>query len=64
MGVLLDNDILLVLTGDLGRSLWKKMGKNPVYQDTIEMAINHVKEAGSENVLLIYRSNFRELSRR
>jgi hypothetical protein len=40
------------------------MGKLPVYQDKIEMAINHVKEAGSENVLFIYRSNFRELSRR
>jgi UDP-N-acetylmuramyl pentapeptide synthase len=60
----LDHDILLVLTGDLGRSLWEKMGKLPVYQDKIEMAINHVKEAGSENVLFIYRSNFRELSRR
>jgi len=60
----LDDDIILVLTGDMGRSLWEKMGKLPVYQDKIEMAINHVKEAGSENVLLIYRSNFRELSRR
>lgn len=58
------DDIILILTGDLGHNLWKNMGKNPVYQDKIEMAINHVKEAGSENVLLIYRSNFRELSRR
>jgi len=58
------DDIILILTGDLGYNLWKKMGKNPVYQDKIEMAINHVKEAGLENVLLIYRSNFRELSRR
>jgi len=58
------DDILLVLTGDMGLSLWEKMGKLPVYQDNIEMAINHVKEAGSGNVLLIYRSNFRELSRR
>ena len=58
------DDILLILTGELGLSLREKMVKSPVYYDKIEIAINHVKDDGLENVLLIYRSNFRELSRR
>lgn len=58
------DDVFLILTGDLGLSLREKMVKSPVYHDKIEMAINHVKDEGLENILLIYRSNFRELSRR
>lgn len=60
----LNDDVFLILTGDLGRSIWEKMGKNYNYYNNIEHALNEADKAGSKNILLIYRSNFSELSRR
>lgn len=58
----MNEDVFLILTGDLGRSIWKKMGKNYNYYNNIEHAINEADKAGAKNILLIYRSNFSELS--
>jgi coenzyme F430 synthetase len=60
----MNDDVFLILTGDLGRSIWEKMGKNYNYRNNIEDAINEVDKAGMKNILLVYRSNFSELSMR
>jgi coenzyme F430 synthetase len=60
----LNDDVFMILTGDLGRSVWEKMGKNYNYYNNIENALNEAAKAGAKNILLIYRSNFSELNRR
>lgn len=60
----MNDDVFLILTGDLGRSIGEKMGKNYNYYNNIETALNEAGKAGAKNILLIYRSNFSELSRR
>ena len=60
----MNEDIFMILTGDLGRSVWERLGKNHNYYNNIENALNMVNKAGAKNILLIYRSNFSELSRR
>ncbi len=60
----LNDDIFLILTGDMGRSVWEMMGKYYIYHNNIELALNEAEKAGAKNILLIYRSNFSELSRR
>ncbi|WP_321423474.1 coenzyme F430 synthase [uncultured Methanobacterium sp.] len=59
-----DDEFLMILTGDLGLSVWKQMGKHYNYCNSIEMALNESKKVGAKNILLIYRSNFSELGRR
>ncbi|EKQ55660.1 MAG: UDP-N-acetylmuramyl pentapeptide synthase [Methanobacterium sp. Maddingley MBC34] len=60
----MNDDVFLILTGVLGRSIWEKMGKSHNYRNNIEDALNEVDKAGAKNILLVYRSNFSELSRR
>jgi coenzyme F430 synthetase len=60
----LNDDVFIILTGDLGRSVWEKMGKNYNYYNNIEHALNEADKAGAKNILLVYRSNFSELNRR
>ena len=59
-----DDEFSMILTGDLGLSLWKRMGKHYNYCNSIEMALNESKKVWAKNILLIYRSNFSELGRR
>ncbi|EKF86338.1 coenzyme F430 synthase [Methanobacterium formicicum] len=58
------DEVFMILTGDLGLSLWKQMEKQYNYCNSIELALNKSKKVGAKNILLIYRSNFSELGRR
>ncbi len=58
------DDILIIFTGELGKSLWGKMGQKSIYRNQIEQAINLAIDKGSSNILIVYRSNFADLSRR
>lgn len=60
----LDEEIPLVLTGDLGYNLNKQINRGSIYQNNIDLAVGEAKNAGGKNILLIYRSNFSELGRR
>jgi coenzyme F430 synthetase len=60
----MNDEVFMILTGDLGRSIWERMGKTYNYYNNIEHALNKADNAGAKNILLIYRSNFSELSRR
>lgn len=58
-----DNDFNLILTGDVGKGIREKMIKKPKlianYEDVYDLAIGEGK-----NLLFIYRSDYRELSKR
>jgi len=60
----LDEEILIILTGDLGRSIWGKLEKIPIYCPKIDQALNLAGEKGAKNILLVYRSSFSDLSKR
>jgi coenzyme F430 synthetase len=60
----LDNDFIMVLTGDLGRSLSDKMRIESLYHDQISQAVNLAVNKGARNILLVYRSNFADLNKR
>jgi coenzyme F430 synthetase len=60
----LDGEILLILTGDLGRSIKEKMGSDLSYHNQIDGAVNMAGDQGAENILLIFRSNYSDLRRR
>ena len=58
-----DNDFNLILTGDVGKGICEKMTSKPKfiqdYNDVYDLAINDNK-----NLLFIYRSSYKELSKR
>lgn len=58
-----DNDFNLILTGDVGKGIYEKMSKKPKlianYEDVYDLAIDEGK-----NLLFIYRSDYKELSKR
>lgn len=58
-----DNDFNLILTGDVGKGIYEKMSKKPKlianYEDVYDLAIDE-----SKNLLFIYRSDYKELSKR
>jgi len=58
------DDILIILTGELGKSLWNKLGGEFIYCIQIDQAVNLASEKGAKNILLVYRSNFADLTRR
>lgn len=61
---LLDNlDINLILTGDVGKSIHEKMNKTTTFIKNYNDAINKCVE-NNKNILFIYRSNYKELSKR
>jgi UDP-N-acetylmuramyl pentapeptide synthase len=60
----IDDDIHIILTGELGKSLWDKMGRDSIYRSQIDQAVNLASEGGAKNILLVYRSNFADLSKR
>jgi len=60
----LDQEIPLILTGDLGHNLSKQINRKSIYQDKIDLAVEEAKNAGGKNILLIYRSNYSELRKR
>jgi coenzyme F430 synthetase len=60
----LDGEILLILTGDLGRSIKEKMRSELSYHSQIDGAVNMAGDQGAENILLIFRSNYSDLRRR
>ncbi|MCC7551023.1 MAG: coenzyme F430 synthase [Methanobacterium sp.] len=60
----LNEDIPVILTGDLGRSIWDKLEKIPIYCPEIGQALNLAGEKGAKNILLVYRSSFSDLSKR
>lgn len=58
------DDLLIILVGELGKSLWDKTGRELIYHSQIGQAINLAIKEGSNNILIIYRSNFADLSLR
>lgn len=58
------DDLLIILSGELGKSLWNKMGRKSIYHSQIDQAINRAIDGGSNNILIVYRSNFGDLSQR
>lgn len=56
--------ICIILTGELGKSLWDKIGRESLYYSQIDQAVTMAREYGAKNILLIYRSNFTDLNRR
>lgn len=58
------DDLLIILAGELGKSLWEKMGRESIYHSQIDQAINLAIDEGSNNILIVYRSNFADLSQR
>lgn len=60
----LDNEILVILTGELGRSMMDKIKDGVIYHSQIDSAVNMAGEYGAKNILLIFRSNYSDLGRR
>ena len=58
------DDLFLVFTGELGKSLWDKMGRKSNYRINIGQAIGLAIDEGLNNILIIYRSNFADLNKR
>ncbi len=60
----LNNDIIIILTGELGRSLKGKIRNESLYHNQINQAVNLAINKGAKNILLVYRSNFADLNKR
>ncbi|MEN6329675.1 MAG: coenzyme F430 synthase [Methanobacteriaceae archaeon] len=60
----LPEDITLILTDELGKSLDNKLNRVRVYKNDLENAMNMAIGAGASNVLLIYRSHFASVEKR
>ena len=58
------NDLYIILTGELGKSLWDKTSEKSIYRSQIDQAINQAINEGFNNILIVYRSNFSDLSKR
>lgn len=60
----IEDNIILVLTGDLGKNLKDTMGGGLSYHSQIDQAVNIAGDYGAKNILLIFRSNYSDLRRR
>lgn len=60
----LTEDITLILTDELGKSLDGKLKRARVYVNYLEDALDLATELGVANVLLIYRSHFASVEKR
>lgn len=60
----ISDGICIILTGKLGRSLLDKMDGELIYHNQIDQAVNLAIKGGANNILLVYRSNFADLTRR
>lgn len=59
----IDGDVGLILTDELGAALKDKIKRNLIYVEDFHKAIEHAKKR-YQNILLIYRSNFPDISYR
>ncbi|BDZ70597.1 hypothetical protein [Methanobacterium petrolearium] len=60
----MDNEILIILTGELGKSMMGKMKDGVLYHSQIDSAVDMAGKCGAKNILLIFRSNYSDLGRR
>ena len=60
----LTEDITLILTDELGKSLDGKLKRARVYVNYLEDALDLATELGVANVLLIYRSHVASVEKR
>ncbi len=58
------DNINIVLTGELGKSLKDNIGRGLSYNSQIDKAVNIAGDSGAKNILLIFRSNYSDLRRR
>ncbi len=59
-----DEDVGLILTDELGSALKDKVKRNFKYMGDFATAVDYAKKKQYQNVLLIYRSNFPDISHR
>jgi len=60
----LNDDIELILTGELGMGLRESIRRDFHYTSEPGEAVDYALDKGLQNILLIYRSNFPDLNRR
>ena len=60
----IQHDLYIVFTGELGKSLWEKIDEKFMYRSQIDQAIKLAIDEGLNNILIVYRSNFADLSKR
>lgn len=60
----LNDDIKLILTDQLGAELKERVKRNFDYRKDFHQAVDHARESQYQNILLIYRSNYPDLSHR
>jgi UDP-N-acetylmuramyl pentapeptide synthase len=60
----LSEDIPLILTGKLGKNIQGRMVRSSIYHSQVGQAVDFARWEGGKNILLIYRSNFSDISRR
>ena len=60
----LDVNIPLILTGDLGKSIYNSIARDSLYKAYILDALNFAQQIGGRNILLIYRTRFSDINRR
>lgn len=60
----LSEDITLILTDELGKSLDNKINRVRIYVKDLDDAMDLARELGVNNVLLIYRSHFANIEKR
>jgi coenzyme F430 synthetase len=60
----LSNDITLILTDELGKSLSSKINRAKIYVKDLKDAVDLASELKVANVLLIYRSHFASVEKR
>jgi UDP-N-acetylmuramyl pentapeptide synthase len=60
----LNEDITLILTDELGKSLYNRINRLRVHIKDLEEAMDLARELGVANVLLIYRSHFASVEKR
>jgi len=60
----INENIPLILTGNLGKSILTSIKRDSIYQSHIQDAVDLAAKKGGKNILLIYRSRFSDLNRR
>lgn len=57
-------NVPIILTGELGKSIQSRLNSNTAHYDEIKQAVEAARKNGARNILLVYRSNFKDLKRR
>lgn len=59
-----DEDIQLILTDELGKSIKKGIKRNYDYIPDYNQVMDYIRQKKFKNILLIYRSNFADKDKR